>query len=79
MIAIGRRECLEGFDSVTVGIFGLGSIGSYVAEHLVELGFRVKGFATTYKSVDGVDVYSGDIVTDSILQSSRYCGLHTTS
>ncbi len=59
----------RGFDSVTVGIFGLGSIGRYVAEHLVELGFRVKGFATTAKSIDGVDVYSGDMVTDSVLQS----------
>jgi len=59
----------RGFDSVTVGIFGLGSIGSYVAKHLVELGFRVKGFATTYKSVDGVDVYSADMVTYRVLQS----------
>ena len=58
----------RGFDSVTVGIYGLGSIGKYVAERLAGLGFVVKGFANSPKEIEGVAVYTPDEVTDTVMQ-----------
>ncbi len=57
----------RGFDSVTVGIYGLGSIGKYVAERLAALGFVVKGFANSPKVIEGVTVYTPDDVTDEVM------------
>ena len=58
----------RGFDSVAVGIYGLGSIGKYVAERLAGLGFVVKGFANSPKEIEGVAVYTPDEVTDTVMQ-----------
>ena len=57
----------RGFDSVTVGIFGLGNIGRFVAEKLASLGFEVKGFANSPKKVAGVEVYTPEEMTDKVL------------
>lgn len=51
-----RELPVMGFRDTTVGIVGLGSIGKYVAERLVGLGFKVKGFANSPKQIDGVEV-----------------------
>jgi len=59
----------RGFDSVTVGIYGLGSIGKFVAEQLAAEGFVVKGFANSPKEIAGVEVYTPDEVTDTVMQS----------
>ncbi len=58
----------RGFDSVTVGVYGLGSIGRYVAERLATLGFVVKGFANSPKEIEGVAVYTPEMVTEDIMQ-----------
>ncbi len=55
------------FDSITVGVYGLGSIGSFVAAQLVKLGFRVIGFANRIKTLEGVEVYTPDNTTEEIL------------
>ena len=59
----------RGFDSVTVGIFGLGSIGKFVAERLAAEGFVIKGFANSPKEIAGVEVYTPSEVTDRVMQS----------
>jgi len=59
----------RGFDSVTVGIYGLGSIGKFVAERLAAEGFVVKGFANSSKEIAGVEVYTPSEVTDTVMQS----------
>ena len=59
----------RGFDSVTVGIYGLGSIGKFVAERLAAEGFVVKGFANSPKEIAGVEVYTPSEVTDTVMQS----------
>jgi len=59
----------RGFESVTVGIYGLGSIGKYVAERLAGLGFVVKGFANSPKEIEGVTVYTPDDVTDEVMRA----------
>ena len=59
----------RGFDSVTVGIFGLGNIGRFVAEKLATLGFVVKGFANSPKEITGVEVYTPEDTTDEVMGS----------
>ena len=57
----------RGFDGITVGIYGLGSIGSFVAAQLAKLGFRVIGFANRTKSIEGVEVCTPHTTTGAIL------------
>jgi len=59
----------RGFDGVTVGIFGLGNIGKFVAEKLALLGFVIKGFANSPKEIAGVEVYTPEETTDEVMES----------
>jgi len=59
----------RGFDGVTVGIFGLGNIGKFVARQLATLGFVVKGFANSDKQIEGVTVYTPESTTDAVMES----------
>ena len=43
----------------TVGILGVGAIGSVIAQRFAELGFAVRGWARTDKAIEGVSVYAG--------------------
>jgi len=44
----------------TVGVLGLGHLGSSCARTLRDLGFRVRGWARTPRELDGVGVYAGE-------------------
>lgn len=43
----------------TITILGLGEIGKLVAEKLVALGFRVKGWSNSEKNINGVEAFNG--------------------
>ncbi|MFU1857323.1 2-hydroxyacid dehydrogenase [Sphingobacterium sp. NGMCC 1.201703] len=43
----------------SVTILGLGEIGGYVAERLVQLGFKVNGWSSSPKSLQGVNAFTG--------------------
>ena len=43
-----------------VCILGLGTIGSFVAEKFVALGFKVKGWSVTKKDISGVESFEGE-------------------
>jgi glyoxylate/hydroxypyruvate reductase A len=45
--------------SFTVGILGLGVLGATVAAKLKLLGFRIRGWSRTSKSLEGVECFSG--------------------
>jgi glyoxylate/hydroxypyruvate reductase A len=45
---------------LSVCILGLGTIGSFVAEKFVDLGFKVKGWSVTRKEILGVESFEGD-------------------
>ena len=47
-------------DEVTVGILGLGVLGSDCAAALRDFGFQVAGWATSRKAIDGVACYAGE-------------------
>ncbi len=55
------------FSRTTIGVLGLGSIGSFVAKKLSELGFTVKGFANTPKDIAGVEVYKLSETSDDTM------------
>jgi glyoxylate/hydroxypyruvate reductase A len=44
---------------VAVGVMGLGVIGSEAARVLARIGFRVAGWSTSPKSIEGVEVFHG--------------------
>ncbi|MCC5942444.1 MAG: glyoxylate/hydroxypyruvate reductase A [Balneolaceae bacterium] len=49
---------------ITVGVLGLGALGSSVAGRLIENGFSVNGWAATKKEKDGVNTFSGEELDD---------------
>jgi glyoxylate/hydroxypyruvate reductase A len=52
---------------VSVGIMGLGALGSACAESLKRLGFRVCGWSRTHKALEGVASYAGENGLDAFL------------
>jgi glyoxylate/hydroxypyruvate reductase len=46
--------------SVQVGVMGLGVIGSQIAHALAAQGLQVRGYASTAKIAEGIDVFAGD-------------------
>lgn len=49
---------------ITVGILGLGTLGSSVAARLTENGFSVNGWAASKKDMVGVNTFSGEELDD---------------
>src|SRR5690606_27820767 len=48
----------------TVGLLGLGAMGSAAAERLRQAGFRVAGWSRSAREVPGVAIFSGDAGLD---------------
>jgi glyoxylate/hydroxypyruvate reductase A len=55
---------------VTVGLMGLGVMGSDAAEVLVRLGFNVRGWARTPKHLPGVEAFHGPKELDAFLSGT---------
>jgi glyoxylate/hydroxypyruvate reductase A len=55
---------------VTVGMLGLGSLGSAAARALASLGYRVEGWTRRGRAVDGVFVHCGDRGLTAMLSRS---------
>lgn len=51
----------------SVGVLGLGSIGSLVATHLSQAGFPVLGWSRTAKQLEGVQCFHSDAGLDELL------------
>ncbi|MDQ0317375.1 2-hydroxyacid dehydrogenase [Amorphus orientalis] len=54
--------------AVRVGMMGMGTLGSDAADVLRRLGFQVAGWSRTPKTVDGVEMFSGDAGLDRFLR-----------
>ena len=54
-----------------VGIMGLGTLGGGLAGKLVALGYPVRGWARSAKTLDGVDLYIGPDQFDAFLSQTR--------
>jgi len=57
-------------DEVTVGVLGLGVIGSDVAKALADFGFNVVGWARGPKNIPGVSAHHGDAALDQVVRQS---------
>src|SRR3984885_6947794 len=55
-------------DALTVGVMGLGTLGSDAAEVLVRLGFKVVGWSNSPKAIKGVQCFQGKAQLDSFLR-----------
>ena len=55
---------------VTVGVMGLGNLGTRAASMLAGLGFNVAGWARTPKQLPGVACYAGDAEREDFLRQS---------
>ena len=53
--------------ALTVGIMGLGTLGSDAAEVLVRLGFQVVGWSNNPKTIEGVESFHGKAQLDAFL------------
>lgn len=58
-------------DAVSIGILGMGVLGQAAAKALVALGFTVRGWSRSPKSVDGIDILSGADGLDEIARASN--------
>ena len=54
--------------AVSVGMMGLGTLGSDAAEVLRRLGFRVAGWSNSPKTIDGVECFHGKPQLDAFLR-----------
>jgi glyoxylate/hydroxypyruvate reductase A len=54
--------------AISVGIMGLGTLGSNAAEVLRRLGFRVSGWSSSPKQIDGIESFHGKSGLDAFLQ-----------
>jgi glyoxylate/hydroxypyruvate reductase len=54
--------------AISVGIMGLGTLGSNAAEAIRRLGFRVTGWSRSRKEIDGTECFHGMAQLDAFLQ-----------
>jgi glyoxylate/hydroxypyruvate reductase A len=54
--------------AISVGIMGLGTLGSDAADVLKRLGFRVAGWSNSPKAIDGLECFHGRSELDAFLQ-----------
>jgi glyoxylate/hydroxypyruvate reductase len=57
--------------ALSVGIMGLGTLGSDAAAVLRRLGFRVSGWSNTPKQIDGIACFHGKAQLDAFLQQTN--------
>jgi glyoxylate/hydroxypyruvate reductase A len=55
---------------ITVGLLGLGVLGTAAALHLNSAGFQVKGWSRSPKQIDGIEAYSGESGLKGLLAAS---------
>lgn len=67
-----KRLAVPDASQVTVGVMGLGSIGSVVADALVALGFKVIAWTRTSAREARVPVFIGESQKDEFLSQSNY-------
>jgi glyoxylate/hydroxypyruvate reductase A len=64
---IWRTHDQPAASEVSVGIMGLGTIGSHAAGALASLGFRVAGWSRTPKNLPGIETFHGNAGLDAFL------------
>jgi glyoxylate/hydroxypyruvate reductase A len=60
-----KRPC-----DMTIGVLGLGALGTAAAAQLTGAGFSVKGWSRSPKTIGGMEIHSGDTALDGVLSTS---------
>jgi len=60
------------FKDTTIGILGLGTIGSYVARQFAQLGFKVAGWSGSKKEIANVETHVGQSGLDMVCNESDF-------
>ncbi|MEA5097337.1 MAG: glyoxylate/hydroxypyruvate reductase A, partial [Burkholderiaceae bacterium] len=55
----------------TIGLMGLGAIGSRVAQALLHFGFPLRGWSRSRKNLPGVQCFAGDHALDEFLEGAK--------
>jgi len=55
----------------TVGVLGLGVLGTHVAKTLVSLGFPVRGYSRSKREIEGVKTFAGEAQFDTFLDGVK--------
>ncbi len=63
-----RREI--NFTTLKIAVYGVGAIGSVVANDLTQLGFKVEGWSRTKKNISGINCYTGENKFKVLLKTS---------
>ena len=66
-------ETFLGSEVGVIAVYGIGAIGSVVANDLKHLGFKVEGWSRTQKNICGVNCYSGENKFEVLLKN---CDIH---
>jgi glyoxylate/hydroxypyruvate reductase A len=67
-----KRKRYKSIKEITIGILGLGTIGSYVSHQFGLLGFSVLGWSRTLKEIENVNTFVGKEGIESISSQSDY-------
>jgi glyoxylate/hydroxypyruvate reductase A len=70
--ALWRTKEYRRIADVTVGVMGLGALGSLTGRDLVKVGFSVQGWSRSEKSIDGITTYSGDLGLKYFLKKTDF-------
>jgi glyoxylate/hydroxypyruvate reductase len=62
----------KSINETTITILGLGEIGKLVAEKLIAVGFKVKGWSNSKKEISGLSSFSGQSELKSALSDSDF-------
>jgi glyoxylate/hydroxypyruvate reductase A len=58
-------------DTFTVGVLGLGVLGTHVARSLVPFGMPVRGYSRSARQIDGVTTFAGEAQFDAFLSDVK--------
>jgi glyoxylate/hydroxypyruvate reductase len=58
-------------NAISVGIMGLGTLGSNAAEALRRIGFRVSGWSRSQKQIDGIECFHGKAQLEPFLERTN--------
>ncbi|MDE3740417.1 2-hydroxyacid dehydrogenase [Maribacter polysaccharolyticus] len=56
---------------LTIGIMGLGALGSVLAKDLVRFGFKVRGWSSSEKNIQGVETFTGPAGRTAFLEATQ--------